>query len=409
MQFDLRVNLKLFFISLLFSSCFVQVEVYSDEASGSSLNAYHIFLGLFFLFFALTRKGWLRGWRLPWYFFSVAGLVTIVSFFLGNFSLRASLLPIIVLAYFCGVIAGREVLKKQALDRVFGFLFWALILFLAFRAILFSGRFFELYSRSGMGGDFFYLSSGGGNIEATFLGMISVFYLGWRRYWVIWLIALATALLMMSRAGFISCFLSLGFYFFNQRKRYASVLMVLVAAMVTVSGSLFWIEQGGISGGIVERFNFSEELYLADDDQGRIALWNSAIRVIEQNPFGYGVGMGFSRMKEIVGIEFRENNVHNIALQVALDCGLIGCLLFLAILVTLVWRCFFGRSRERLLYFCVMYFALGMIEFTGFDVFFWLIVGMLVGGKFSFDASSRSSSREETSPTDAKATEPLPV
>lgn len=210
--------------------------------------------------------------------------------------------------------------------------------------------------------------SGGPNIEATWIGMFSV--LSNNRY-----IALAFGLvigsLYGSRAGLIAVVLSvLGVLRAMSLRKILTYTMVLITFMMLMAPLLEVV---------LQRFlNIADE---ADYEIGRVFLWTRAYELILENVFGYGVGGGISEIKNMA-VDFSENNFHNIYIQMLVDGGLLGLILYSRIL----WVVFYQVDAsikwvKSIRVFLISYFILGFIQFTGFEIIFWIISGMYFGGK----------------------------
>jgi len=126
---------------------------------------------------------------------------------------------------------------------------------------------------------------------------------------------------------------------------------------------------------VIDRFNLQAETQLEQKNVGRLALWTSAGTALEHNLMGYGVGNGVPVMEQISGLEFVENNVHDIYLQFLLEGGVQSLLLFLA----LAGHILFSRTdgqQGNVKAFLLCYLMLAFIEFSGYEAYFWFFVGM---------------------------------
>ena len=71
-----------------------------------------------------------------------------------------------------------------------------------------------------------------------------------------------------------------------------------------------------------------------------------------------------------------EGNIHNLYFQMLLDCGLIGVLAYIWIILKFVfkeWKNFFNNP---IIAFKISYFILGFIQFRGGDALMFYIVGI---------------------------------
>jgi O-antigen ligase len=127
-----------------------------------------------------------------------------------------------------------------------------------------------------------------------------------------------------SRAGLGALFLGILFYVSMnqefQKKLNLSHIFTLVPGLVFI----MYHATRYLSPGTISRF----QLVLAGEDTGgRFTRWRSAVEVLVNSPI-FGVGWG--QHQEYVG-SFYE--LHNTVLQVSVDAGIVGGLLFIAILI----------------------------------------------------------------------------
>ena len=108
--------------------------------------------------------------------------------------------------------------------------------------------------------------------------------------------------------------------------------------------------------------------------------------------FGYGVGNGVPLMEEISGLTFVENNVHNIYLQFLLEGGIQSLLLFLFMVGHILIRPAEGQQRN-IKAFLFLYLMLALIEFSGYEAYFWFFVGMFYAREDARRARLRQTAR----------------
>ncbi|MGL4609386.1 MAG: O-antigen ligase family protein [Trueperaceae bacterium] len=119
---------------------------------------------------------------------------------------------------------------------------------------------------------------------------------------------------------------------FNNPRRSIPLLLVVAIAGITIANL-----PG--SGNLIERFNQGD----VSSANGRVPLWNAAIREIENAPapqllFGHGYNYSLLVTNRVVGFLY---SVHNTYLQMAIDFGLLGVGFFIflhLIVIRLLWR-----------------------------------------------------------------------
>jgi O-antigen ligase len=231
-----------------------------------------------------------------------------------------------------------------------------------------------VYARSEGASGVLYMSTGGRNIEASLLALLSILLLGTRAYPIAAGIAFLTSATMLSRAGLVGAAVSIGIAAYRARKTRSYYLYTFVGiAMVVLIGGL--VVSSVVDIPVLDRFNLQAETQLEHKNVGRLALWNSATQALEQNLFGYGVGNGVPLMEQISGLNFVENNVHDIYLQFLLEGGVQSLLLFVVMVGHILFRPAEGQQRN-IKAFLLCYLMLAFIEFSGYEAYFWFFVGM---------------------------------
>lgn len=362
-------QLSYFLYLLIICSLFVQVPVYESETSGNTLNLFHVLIAITFV---LTSRYQLRLRLAPEFLFILSMVTTsIVAWLIYGMNARAVLLPILVCSFVCGYRWASDFDAKSRAS-TYSVLFFTVFTAIAIRNLYYFYNLPIIYSRSIEKGDFFYLASGGRNIEATLLGMLSVLLVGSRWFVPSLFISLLSSVLMLSRAGLVAVLISIIWWALNSgvgvKKFYIASLVTGICALLIVGTSEKKDELR-----IVDRFNIQDEQSLAASRQGRLAMWNEAVGRIKENPLGFGVGNGFLQMNKYVGMHFRENNVHNIFLELTLDGGVQSLVLLLTSGIVILST----RNRQVIpeVRIAIAYLILGLVEFIGYDAIGWFFIG----------------------------------
>jgi O-antigen ligase len=176
------------------------------------------------------------------------------------------------------------------------------------------------------------------------------------------------------------------FYAAQSRERRTSGLRTAIVVLAVIAGAL-----GATAAVHRERTAASSALTLEEDP--RLALWSDVLGRIEERPWtGYGFGRGVLRasLREETG-DGMLWHAHNLLLDVAVQLGLPGLLLFLALLAAIfreAWR--LCRTREDLQIACGAALAavvVGMLVRNMTDVLwirqnalvYWGVAGALLG------------------------------
>ena len=175
----------------------------------------------------------------------------------------------------------------------------------------------------------------------------------------------------MSRVGIILFLLVLTFRVYKHlstTKFILTMLALLISVPVTLS--IF-------SPKTVERFtNVTQEIEYGEQGVGRIGFYIGAQELLSKNVIGFGVGNSLAQMSNTTGITYKENNVHNIYLQILLDFGIISFAGLLFFSVWLIKKSTDINISNNYIVLAAAYLIIGFIQFTGLDALGWLCIGI---------------------------------
>ena len=355
----------------LMAMLFVQIPLTHSTTSKSHVNVYHLLL----LLFPLLYLPALRYLKLnpATAFIGVMTMTSLAAAATYGGGLRSTLILFVATSYFLGVVFGRK-LHDVELRKIFTWMLGCCIVFIILRDIVYAGQLGAVYARTEGASGVLYMSTGGRNIEASLLALLSILLLGTRAYPIAAGIAFLTSATMLSRAGLLGAAVSIGIAAYRSRKtRHYYLYSFLGVAMVVLMVGL--VLSSVIDIPVLDRFNLQAETQLEHKNVGRLALWTSAGTALKQNLLGYGVGNGVPVMEQISGLTFIENNVHDIYLQFLLEGGVQSLLLFLALAAHILFTRTEGQ-QGNIKAFLLCYLMLAFIEFSGYEAYFWFFVGM---------------------------------
>ncbi|WP_043693906.1 O-antigen ligase family protein [Luteibacter sp. 9133] len=356
---------------VLLAMLFVQIPLGHSTTSKSHVNVYHLLLLLMpVLYIPATR--YLKLNPATAFIATMTATAIAASATYGG-GVRSTLILFVAASYFLGVVFGRK-LQDIELRKIFIWMLGCCLTFVILRDLVYAGSLGAVYARTEGASSILYMSTGGRNIEASLLALLSILLLGTRVYPIAAGIALLTSGMMLSRAGLVGAAVSIGiacwrarksrhYYFFNF---FGIAMGVLLVGLVLSSV---------IDIPVLDRFNLNAETQLAHKNVGRLALWTTAGTALHQNILGYGVGNGVPVMEQLSGLTFVENNVHNIYLQFLLEGGVQSLLLFLLMAAQILFTRTEGQQRN-IKFFLLCYLMLAFIEFSGYEAYFWFFVGM---------------------------------
>lgn len=355
----------------LMAMIFVQIPLGHSSTSKTHVNVYHLLLlAMPVLYIPAVRYLKLNP--------ATAFLATLTATSMAAAAtygggLRSTLIIFIAASYFLGLVFGHK-LAEFELRKIFIWMLGCCITFIILRDIAYANALGSIYTRSETASSVLYMSTGGRNIEASLLALLSILLIGTRAYPIAAGIAFLTSATMLSRAGLIGAAISIFIASWQMRKtkHYYFYTFFCTAMVVLVIGLIL---SQVIDVPVLDRFNLQAETQLEHKNVGRLALWTNAGIALKQNLLGYGVGNGVPIMEQISGLKFVENNVHNIYLQFLLEGGVQSLVLFLVMCGHIFFSKTEGQNRN-IKAFLLLYLILAFIEFSGYEAYFWFFVGM---------------------------------
>ena len=395
---SLRLNPIKAVATLLLVFLFVQIPLTQNTDDKTHINVYHILLLTLPFLYVPSLKHFRV--NMATIFIVVLTLTTIFAAPAYGAGLRSTQLVFVVMAFFMGSMYGRK-FDDQDWTKIFSIVFVCTVIFVILRDIAFAGQLAAIYTRTGYAENMLYLSTGGRNIEASLLVMLSILLLGTRFYFPSVMLALLTSGMMQSRAGLIGTAISLWIFLWRTRKTklyylnlaLGMALLVLVAALIFTSV---------VDIPVLDRFNLKSETTLEENGVGRLALWHYAGVALHKNLLGYGIGNGVPVMEKLSGIDFVENNVHNVYLQFLLEGGVQSLVAYLIMIVAILAKRATTRIQRNVKAYLICYLVLSTIQFNGSEAYLWFFIG-------AFFAFPTWSAQEESDPPVTSGRRGLPT
>ena len=358
---------------LLIYLFFVQFNIYTDPVTNASLNFYHALIPVYFLFFYKPSR--IVQLNSLVCFFIISSFFNLFAYMKYGFSLKFVQFFLCILSSFLGYCFVSDTTKEDR-NKIYAALAVLVVASVLLRNIYFLDSLSEIYSRSRNVRDIFFISSGGRNIEVTLLGLLSLLVLNKKKlYYLVIGLAIISSTLMMSRAGLVTATYSLLLYFMinkgNTYYKAGTLCLFILCALVLLTNYQYEIQ----GSQFYNRLSISNDLALANENQGRVALWGAAFDAISKNYFGYGVGNGIKESILLGGIDIRENNIHNIYIQYLLELGVLTLISFTILTYKSIRLTFQTKLPEGYI-FCG-FFVLGLFQFTGYEPFIWFFSGSL--------------------------------
>lgn len=379
-------------------------DLEATKISDSQIRYYHWFS----LVFALPLLWWLPSLRIPImgiiYFACAVGSSLMASFAHHNFSMRSVTLFFAGYSFLLGVYFS-QIFSRQWLETTVRRLF-----FVFHAAVLLKLLYYMAQGGGGIPRTQFgrpailFYSAGGNNLEVSWLALSSVFFLTQLKFWPIAGNSVFTSLMYSSRVGMLLSGVATVYKMFRIRP-VVSLLLVAVAGPLLVV-LIFLSGVDFRSSEVIERFmNIGDKSEYGS--QSRMELWIASVDLLRTNPWGHGVGSGMEQVKDVLQQSVHQNNVHNIYLQLAVDCGVQTLVVFLILMLDIARKWYRDGAMNPFGTFILFFLLPGMIEFTGQEAMLWMFVGIFYGTvnapkekeEFEFD-------EEEALEEDAVAEEP---
>ena len=373
MNFYEALLLFLFTASFFFTAA-LNIGSVDFEGIGANVVRFQIHNGIFILmtlylvfvckkFFSITIPSF---WLFAFFLYSMSLLL----FYVPEFGLNTNILNITyALAVVIIIYNLYRDFDMQQMIAVIGIAFIFALIACVINMILQANQFIS-YIRAG-GGDHpsvRVFTGGGGNVESTLLGIYALFVMHKKYGMFIWTVTFLISCLHASRTGFIVNILVLAWYLVYVRDvmRHISVKKILIT-FIALSAVIYFCIDTPVGQIVINRFvKTGEEVGSVD----RLVRWTSALEVMQKYPFGVGAGNSMQAVKIVTGYGSGGSNLHNIFIAYAVDEGFVAGSLFL--LCGVLWvlkRELKIRFQDPFGAYMLIYFAQGLFQSRGFDVF----------------------------------------
>jgi hypothetical protein len=351
-------------------------DLEATKISDSQIRYYHWFS----LAFALPLMWWLPSLRIPTigviYFACAIGSSLFASLAHHNFSYRIVTLFFAAYCFLLGIYFS-HLFSRQWLEttvrRVFLVFHLAVLAKLLYYMVIGGGG----IPRTPFGRPaILYFSAGGNNLEVTWLALSSVFFLTQYKFWPVSANSFVTSLMYSSRVGMLLSGMATVWKLFRVKPVLSFLVLGVTAPLLLVLIALSGIDFR--SSEVVERFmNIGDKSEYGS--QSRMELWTASFDLLRSNPWGHGVGAGMEEVKDVLQQSVHQNNVHNIYLQIAIDCGVQTLLCFLILMFDIARKWYRGGAMNAFGTFVLFFLVPGLIEFTGQEAMMWMFVGIFYG------------------------------
>lgn len=359
-----KINYPIFTLFILL--CFQNLEVLNI---GMSLKAYHVFVFASLIIFISIVKTNKKHSVAYLFLFYVVSSSTVLYFFYELNTLIVNylfcMLLLLISSSFTRFFPGDLLLTLRASAYVVLISVLTLLL-LGWKEVQLAKAASAL---SGVRPDMKMLVfSGGINLEATWACMLTVIFIRSRKlYFILLITAIFITASYQSRAGLIVVFLSLLLWFYYHGFLNIKKIIILIFFMILIITFII-VNLENIP--ILERFvNIGNE----PGSMGRLNIWSYIPEAFSNSPlFGYGAGNAINSIKDL-GFTGAEDNVHNLYLQILLDFGVLGLVLY----ITMIFKLLRSDGLFEVKSFIVIYCILSFIEFRGGEAIIFFFFSLL--------------------------------
>lgn len=260
--------------------------------------------------------------------------------------------------------------------KIFRIVWIALVILIAINDFSQLFRFIE-YRKYGL--DHPYIGTvvtGGVNLEATWVAILVLAFFNLKKRWIPFFLSLAISLLYASRVGIVANMIVL-FIFVFERKAIDSNHEVMRRRLILSSVALVMVvvlfKRG--SEQMLSVFKRFTQIGREAGSLGRIAMWRYIPKLIFKYPLGVGLGNSMLALKKVSPLNYVENNLHNLFLQMFVEVGIVGGIIYL-----LLWFYFLKNNLKKIFTnpivgMLIAYFVLSLIQFRGGETIFFCILG----------------------------------
>lgn len=244
---------------------------------------------------------------------------------------------------------------------------------------------------------------GGCNLEASWTALFGVFFWKKPRTAAVYMaVAWVISILYASRAGVIACTMVTLWLLIHCRNKAYSIGRIVISLTLTVAVSIgflfvYWKlpiaglaldEEMSTSAESIEEPNWMENMRLDTvgsdpGSRGRLMMWKLVPQAFLDRPQGYGAGNAVKAIERVSGgIDFAEDNIHNLVLQFLLDGGALGAIVFVAISAVFgIVQLRDHLAKDPRAAFLAFFIILGMIQFQGPEICMFLVLALYLARK----------------------------
>lgn len=223
------------------------------------------------------------------------------------------------------------------------------------------------------------LVNGGCNIEACWISILSLSFYKEKKRFVPLIIGLIFSLLYASRVGMIAIFIVAILFIYGRlpedtkrrlykrRIAFTGIGIALLILLIVASAG---------DGLFLQVFSRFSDIGHDPGSLGRLAMWYYVPQTIMEYPFGVGLGNVMKALERVSRRMYEDGNLHNIYMQMFIEIGIIGGLLYLTTVVVWCIKNIKNAFVSPVIAMLCIYFLLGLFQFRGGDTIFFCLMGV---------------------------------
>ncbi|WP_299757619.1 O-antigen ligase family protein [uncultured Pontibacter sp.] len=229
--------------------------------------------------------------------------------------------------------------------------------------------------------DIYTIYGGGTNLEATWLGLNSAIFVNRKRlFYILLIITFLVSILYASRVGVVIAFLVAGFKFISSATSYKERKSIIALSVLAAVAFIILVDLDNLAEKVYALKRFTDFGDSSDKGMaGRFAMWQYyGTALWESKLMGYGAGNGMYAIESVSGNDYPEDNLHNLYMQILLEFGCLGLLLYLIIVYNISFKAFKARLVNPIAIVLLIYFIASLIQFRGTDALIWFFMGIFL-------------------------------
>ncbi|GAA4428254.1 hypothetical protein GCM10023188_12300 [Pontibacter saemangeumensis] len=222
---------------------------------------------------------------------------------------------------------------------------------------------------------------GGTNLESTWLGLnVALFINRKKLFYVLLSLTLMVSIIYASRVGVVIAMLVAGFKFISVATSKTERRAIIALAFFAALAFIIFIDFDNLAEKVYTLKRFSEFGDSSDKGMaGRFAMWRYyGTALWESKLLGYGAGNGMYAIESVSGNDYPEDNLHNLYLQLLIEFGIVGFLLYMLTVYNVSIKAIKSHFINPIGIILLVYFVASLIQFRGTDAIIWLYMGLFL-------------------------------